>query len=464
MAASDVITAADTILSALGKLQAQISLKVTGNVAITGATKTKVTYDSKGLVTSGDDATTADIASSSNKRYVTDAQLTVIGNTSGTNTGDQTIALTGDVTGSGTGSFAATIANNAVTNAKIANSTIDLTAKVTGILPSANGGTGNGFTKFSGPATSEKTFTLPNTSSSLLYKTTTMTSGVVPRSTGDGVQADGIIRDNGSQVGVGKAASSSYIADFTTGDVRVAGKYRAEVNNAVFELSHAAGDVNTWPTTFDAGGAGGGYKAGFRFRLGNNGSISSPTTVGKWYGNSSGLNTLVLGNEGEGAIANSSFIPKLAIYSNLSTGGEVANENLVMAVTLATGYYRGNSKILNFAGAQYTSSLNNEIQTISANNPASAIGFRLQGSGSTSTDLCLQTTVSGTLTNVLYVDGIKKGVVFDQTGCGIYTGSGSPEGVVTAAIGSLFLRSDGGAGTSHYVKESGSGNTGWVAK
>lgn len=39
----------------------------------------------------------------------------------GSNTGDQTITLTGDVTGSGTGSFATTIANNAVTLAKMAN-------------------------------------------------------------------------------------------------------------------------------------------------------------------------------------------------------------------------------------------------------------------------------------------------------------------------------------------------------
>lgn len=47
--------------------------------------------------------------------------LTLSGDTtlSGTNTGDQTITLTGDVTGSGTGSFAATIANNAVTFAKM---------------------------------------------------------------------------------------------------------------------------------------------------------------------------------------------------------------------------------------------------------------------------------------------------------------------------------------------------------
>jgi hypothetical protein len=70
--------------------QAALDLKVDKNGAITGATKTKVTYDSKGLVTAGTDATTADIPDSTNKRYVTDAQSTVLGNTSGTNTGDQT--------------------------------------------------------------------------------------------------------------------------------------------------------------------------------------------------------------------------------------------------------------------------------------------------------------------------------------------------------------------------------------
>jgi hypothetical protein len=69
-------------------LQTALDGKVDENTAITGATKTKITYDAKGLVTVGADATTADIADSSNRRYVTDAQQTVIGNTSGTNTGD----------------------------------------------------------------------------------------------------------------------------------------------------------------------------------------------------------------------------------------------------------------------------------------------------------------------------------------------------------------------------------------
>ncbi len=78
-------------------LQAALDAKVVANGAITGATKTKITYDAKGLVTAGADATTADIADSSNKRYVTDAQLVVIGNTSNTNSGDQTsiVGITG---------------------------------------------------------------------------------------------------------------------------------------------------------------------------------------------------------------------------------------------------------------------------------------------------------------------------------------------------------------------------------
>ena len=42
---------------------------------ITGTVKTKITYDSKGLVTDGADALTSDIADSLNRRYVTDAQL-----------------------------------------------------------------------------------------------------------------------------------------------------------------------------------------------------------------------------------------------------------------------------------------------------------------------------------------------------------------------------------------------------
>lgn len=47
---------------------------------------------------------------------------------------------------------------------------------------------------------------------------------------------------------------------------------------------------------------------------------------------------------------------------------------------------------------------------------------------------------------------------------GIRSGLGTPLGVVVAPVGTLYTRLDGGAGTTLYVKESGTGNTGWVAK
>lgn len=46
----------------------------------------------------------------------------------------------------------------------------------------------------------------------------------------------------------------------------------------------------------------------------------------------------------------------------------------------------------------------------------------------------------------------------------VMTGTGDPEGVVSAPVGALYTRDDGGAGSTLYVKESGTGSAGWVAK
>lgn len=43
-------------------------------------------------------------------------------------------------------------------------------------------------------------------------------------------------------------------------------------------------------------------------------------------------------------------------------------------------------------------------------------------------------------------------------------GVGSPEGVVTAPKGKQYIDDAGGAGTTFYIKETPTGNTGWAAK
>lgn len=43
-----------------------------------------------------------------------------------------------------------------------------------------------------------------------------------------------------------------------------------------------------------------------------------------------------------------------------------------------------------------------------------------------------------------------------------FSGSGTPEGSITASIGSVYRRTNGSTGTTLYIKESGSGNTGWA--
>ena len=54
------IKTTDTIDGALGKLNTKLGDKLDKNTAIPGATKTKITYDSNGLVTAGADATASD--------------------------------------------------------------------------------------------------------------------------------------------------------------------------------------------------------------------------------------------------------------------------------------------------------------------------------------------------------------------------------------------------------------------
>lgn len=69
--------------------------------------------------------------------------------------------------------------------------------------------------------------------------------------------------------------------------------------------------------------------------------------------------------------------------------------------------------------------------------------------------------VSGdTMTGTLTVPDVE----LASGGPTVTTGAGSPETVVTAPPGSVYLNTSGGAGTTLYIKESGTAATGWIAK
>jgi len=101
---------------------------------------------------------------------------------------------------------------------------------------------------------------------------------------------------------------------------------------------------------------------------------------------------------------------------------------------------------------------NSSVELFRVNNSGNVIinpttSNTLIGSTSDASTGKLQVTGNVHITGVLRIGTIT-----------ITTGTGSPEGVVTATVGSQFMRTDGGANTTLYVKESGTGNTGWVAK
>ena len=73
------------------------------------------------------------------------------------------ITLTGTVTSTGNLTLGGTLSN------------VSLTTQVTGILPVANGGTGNAFFTVSGPATSAKTYTFANENMTIVGTTQTQT-------------------------------------------------------------------------------------------------------------------------------------------------------------------------------------------------------------------------------------------------------------------------------------------------
>lgn len=123
---------------------------------------------------------------------------------SGTNTGDQT-----NITGN------AGTATTLQTARSIYGNNFDGSAALSQVIASTFGGTGNGFTKFTGATTTEKTYTLPNASSTILTDNAAVTvpqggTGLTTLTTAYGVVCAGTTA-TGSLQNAGAGTSGQYL-------------------------------------------------------------------------------------------------------------------------------------------------------------------------------------------------------------------------------------------------------------
>lgn len=159
--------------------------------------------------------------------------------------------------------------------------------------------------------------------------------------------------------------------------------------------------------------------------------------------------------------------PTVGLYdSGASAMGFCVGANLMM-------YYNATSLILNGTGLSFSINADTILARDAAGvfaqrNGATNQVYRLYEVDSGANDEYLEiSAASGT--NVIRPQATGTGtasVVRYHTTTAVFwtSGSGSPESVVTAPVGSIYTRTDGGAATTLYVKESGTGSTGWVAK
>ena len=85
-----------------------------------------------------------------------------------------------------------------------------------------------------------------------------------------------------------------------------------------------------------------------------------------------------------------------------------------------------------------------------------AIWEQTSGSGSRATANTMRADLTKLVSATKYVTNNASGIIVDDVGAGAPT--------LNAGVGSRYGRTDGGAGTSFYVKESGTTSAGWVAK
>lgn len=217
-------------------------------------------------------------------------------------------------------------------------------------------------------------------------------------------------------------------------------------------IGNAAGQTNQSGYSVALGGS-----AGYQFQSVNAVAIGSSAGF-----NAQGIQCVAIGRNAGNTGQNSYSIAigpdsgKTNQLVHAVAVGNSAGQTSQGEYGISIGYFAGNSGQGNssIAIGNAAGQTNQHANSIILN----ATGSALNSDGTSRTYVAPVREVANNKT--VQYNATTKEVTYTDTL--VTTGTGSPEGAITAPVGRLFLRTNGDAETTMYVKISGTGNTGWA--
>lgn len=271
--------------------------------------------------------------------------------------------------------------------------------------------------------------------------------------------------------------------------------WEGPANSKAIELG-GAGD--NWMRTVTIGGC---YFSNVRYAIYCNSPISGLKVRANYYGGNTycalyAVKTEYTGYEYESGSSTSGFLGP-EVHTGFSSGVS-ASQLTFSGVSISGDWLTRGSQLapdksytdnwypngMTNTGWRHSSSANGRYRntvysgiagTMSGNQftcTTTADARKFNGGDKVSTSIGSSTFISSVNydTGVITVDGTASGAAtISHTSAASFvgvslSGFGTPEASVTAPMGSVYLNVAGGAGTTLYVKQSGTGNTGWVGK
>lgn len=250
------------------------------------------------------------------------------------------------------------------------------------------------------------------------------------------------------------AVGTSALGGSTTGNINVAMGRKALLRNTTGHENTAIGTNAMGDEAQPGSNTGDGNTAIGRNTLKANTTGSSNTACGR-----SGLASNTTGTQNV-AVGQSALVFATTGVDNVAVGAYSLSVVTTGVANVSIGTYA-----LPLATSDRNTAVgNNALSTTTTGTNVIGIGDGVTATGATTSNEI--TLGNGSITN-FRVPGIGLSAIAGTItfgGVKILVGSGTPEAVQTAPVGSMFLRTDGGAGTTLYIKQSGTGNTGWVGK